>query len=239
LNPAGYSEYGASRLSACFNRAGRAEVLGPAVPGAEGARRGSVTLIAAESERDSSPSSLGSLGAFWKLDRRTAQACRFPALDLSRSYSPYGNAFPEEAGEDWPKLAKYLRDAARQREKARTKEEKWSLFRANVLDIVYRRQEAGIFRDAVRSAALLRFLKALDETARRVLIGDGDGAEGRRYEEVAACVALPELLSLRELPEKDFEDGSREWLERFSSRLAFLPPEPPAPEARPLPEAAS
>ncbi|MDR1648751.1 MAG: V-type ATP synthase subunit A [Synergistaceae bacterium] len=239
--------YGASRLSACFDRAGRAEVMGPKVMGPEALRTspevpryGSVTLVAAESERDSSPStsSPGAFGAFWKLDRRTAQACRFPALDLSRSHSPYKNAFPEEAGEDWPKLAEYLKgivkdfvryNAAPAWGKVRDKERKWSLFRANVLDVVYRRQESGIFRDAVRSAALLRFLKALDETARKALIGigagTGTGAEGRRYEDVAACVALPELLSLRELPEKDFEDESREWLERFALRLEFLPPD--------------
>jgi V/A-type H+-transporting ATPase subunit A len=81
-------DYGASRLAACFARAGRAEILGTTET-----RRGSVTLIGTESEtRGSAPSPLGMSGAFWKLDRRSAQACRFPALDRSRSFSPYGNA---------------------------------------------------------------------------------------------------------------------------------------------------
>ena len=79
---------------------------------------------------------------------------------------------------------------------------------------------------------MLRFLKALDETARKAL------AEGRRYEDIAACIELPELLALRGLPEKDFADGSREWLERFASRLESLPPERSEPET-PLPEAVS
>ncbi|MDR2174978.1 MAG: V-type ATP synthase subunit A [Synergistaceae bacterium] len=232
-------EYGVSRLSACFGRAGRAEVLRGASPegafpegaspeGAspEGMKRGSVTLIGTESEpRGSALSPLNAPGAFWRLDRRSARACRFPALDLSLSYSLYGKIFPEEAGEDWPKLTEYLKDTLRHAVPDAFPKREWSLFLANTLDAVFMRQEAGSFRSAAYSAALLRFLKALDEAARKAL-----SSAGRRYADVAVCAALPELLALRGLSEKDFADGSREWLERFVSRLESLPAEFSVPE---------
>jgi V/A-type H+-transporting ATPase subunit A len=96
LRKTGHSEYGMSRLTACLERAGRAEILGTSP---EGARRGSVTLIRTESDP---PALLAPPGAFWKLDRRSAQACRFPALDISRSHSLYQSALPEPPAREIP-----------------------------------------------------------------------------------------------------------------------------------------
>ncbi|MDR1979732.1 MAG: V-type ATP synthase subunit A [Synergistaceae bacterium] len=232
----GYPACLESRLSGCRQRAGQVETLGAV------SRRGSVSAIGTFSPEGgdlSEPATQTGLrlsGAFWVLDKALAQARRFPAIDRRRSHSLYEEALSEaltqEAGQDWPELKEYLRDVLSRGEEladaARfagrkafsetvlSDEDKWLLFHAETLEIVYLRQDA---RDAcsppARAAALLRLLEALDDRVRRAL------REGLRYDDVVGVSMRPELIALRDLP--DFTDKGREWLERFSAELAARP----------------
>ncbi|MDR2178711.1 MAG: V-type ATP synthase subunit A [Synergistaceae bacterium] len=108
----GYPAYLGSRLSSYCERGGQAETLG--------GHRGSVTLISGFSPEGgdfSEPvtqTGLSRAGACWRLDKVLAQARRFPAMDLARSYSLYEEAvsdtLAQNAGQDWPDLKEYLRD---------------------------------------------------------------------------------------------------------------------------------
>ena len=85
----GYPPYLASRLSAFYERAGRAVVLG------KDDRVGAVTVVGAVSppggdlSEPVTQSTLRIVGAFWSLDAQLAYRRHFPAINWNRSYSLY------------------------------------------------------------------------------------------------------------------------------------------------------
>jgi len=85
----GYPPYLASRLSAFYERAGRAMVLG------KGERVGAVTVVGAVSppggdlSEPVTQSTLRIVGTFWSLDAPLAYRRHFPAINWNRSYSLY------------------------------------------------------------------------------------------------------------------------------------------------------
>ncbi|TMJ12616.1 MAG: V-type ATP synthase subunit A [Bacillati bacterium ANGP1] len=85
----GYPPYLASRLSAFYERAGRAMVLG------KGERVGAVTVVGAVSppggdlSEPVTQSTLRIVGTFWSLDASLAYRRHFPAINWNRSYSLY------------------------------------------------------------------------------------------------------------------------------------------------------
>jgi V/A-type H+-transporting ATPase subunit A len=212
-----FPAYLGSRVSACLGRAGAAET--------GTASRGSVTLLTtAASEIEGGLENAGGLegdpafhilrsGAYWRLDKNLARACRF-ALDWERSRSPYGDA--PGAEDDWGTLLEYLKSSGAP-VSSRGALAEWDEFHAETVRAVYLEQESAD-RNGAR-ADLIRFLRALDRAAQRAL------ASGRSREEVAALVSRPELLVLRDLPERDFRERARKWLEDFESKL---PAEGPA-----------
>ncbi|HYM71266.1 MAG TPA: V-type ATP synthase subunit A [bacterium] len=87
----GYPPYLASRLSAFYERAGRAVVLG------KDQRVGAVTVVGAVSppggdlSEPVTQSTLRIVGAFWSLDAQLAYRRHFPSINWNRSYSLYEN----------------------------------------------------------------------------------------------------------------------------------------------------
>ena len=85
----GYPPYLASRLSAFYERAGRAVVLG------KDDRVGAVTVVGAVSppggdlSEPVTQSTLRIVGTFWSLDAQLAYRRHFPAINWNRSYSLY------------------------------------------------------------------------------------------------------------------------------------------------------
>jgi V/A-type H+/Na+-transporting ATPase subunit A len=85
----GYPPYLASRLSAFYERAGRAVVLG------KDDRVGAVTIVGAVSppggdlSEPVTQSTLRIVGTFWSLDAQLAYRRHFPAINWNRSYSLY------------------------------------------------------------------------------------------------------------------------------------------------------
>ncbi len=85
----GYPPYLASRLSAFYERAGRAVVLG------KDERVGAVTVVGAVSppggdlSEPVTQSTLRIVGTFWSLDAQLAYRRHFPAINWNRSYSLY------------------------------------------------------------------------------------------------------------------------------------------------------
>jgi V/A-type H+/Na+-transporting ATPase subunit A len=85
----GYPPYLASRLSAFYERAGRAVVLG------RDERVGAVTVVGAVSppggdlSEPVTQSTLRIVGTFWSLDAQLAYRRHFPAINWNRSYSLY------------------------------------------------------------------------------------------------------------------------------------------------------
>jgi V/A-type H+-transporting ATPase subunit A len=85
----GYPPYLASRLSAFYERAGRAVVLG------RDERIGAVTVVGAVSppggdlSEPVTQSTLRIVGTFWSLDAQLAYRRHFPAINWNRSYSLY------------------------------------------------------------------------------------------------------------------------------------------------------
>src|SRR5947209_2191804 len=85
----GYPPYLASRLSAFYERAGRAVVLG------KDERVGAVTVVGAVSppggdlSEPVTQSTLRIVGTFWSLDASLAYRRHFPAINWNRSYSLY------------------------------------------------------------------------------------------------------------------------------------------------------
>ncbi len=85
----GYPPYLASRLSAFYERAGRAVVLGT------DERVGAVTVVGAVSppggdlSEPVTQSTLRIVGTFWSLDAQLAYRRHFPAINWNRSYSLY------------------------------------------------------------------------------------------------------------------------------------------------------
>lgn len=85
----GYPPYLASRLSAFYERAGRAVVLG------KDERIGAVTVVGAVSppggdlSEPVTQSTLRIVGTFWSLDAQLAYRRHFPAINWNRSYSLY------------------------------------------------------------------------------------------------------------------------------------------------------
>ncbi len=85
----GYPPYLASRLSAFYERAGRAVVLG------KDERIGAVTVVGAVSppggdlSEPVTQSTLRIVGTFWSLDANLAYRRHFPAINWNRSYSLY------------------------------------------------------------------------------------------------------------------------------------------------------
>lgn len=85
----GYPPYLASRLSAFYERAGRAVVLG------REERVGAVTVVGAVSppggdlSEPVTQSTLRIVGTFWSLDAQLAYRRHFPAINWNRSYSLY------------------------------------------------------------------------------------------------------------------------------------------------------
>ncbi|HLJ58657.1 MAG TPA: V-type ATP synthase subunit A [bacterium] len=85
----GYPPYLASRLSAFYERAGRAVVLG------KDQRVGAVTVVGAVSppggdlSEPVTQSTLRIVGAFWSLDAQLAYRRHFPSINWNRSYSLY------------------------------------------------------------------------------------------------------------------------------------------------------
>jgi V/A-type H+-transporting ATPase subunit A len=85
----GYPPYLASRLSAFYERAGRAVVLG------KDNRVGAVTVVGAVSppggdlSEPVTQSTLRIVGTFWSLDAQLAYRRHFPAINWNRSYSLY------------------------------------------------------------------------------------------------------------------------------------------------------
>jgi V/A-type H+-transporting ATPase subunit A len=228
----GYPAYLGSRLSGYCERAGQVETLGAS------SRRGSVTLVnvfSPEGGDFSEPVTQAGLrpsGACWLLDGALAQARRFPAIDLKRSYSTYEDvvspALIHDAGQDWAELKEYLRDILwRERElsdsmrSSVSEEDRWILFHAETLRITYVQQNASDAKDACSSparwAAMLRILKALDDGVRKFL------REGGRCDDAVGVSMRPKLAALRELSE-DFTDKGWEWLELVFSELAAKRP---------------
>jgi V/A-type H+/Na+-transporting ATPase subunit A len=85
----GYPPYLASRLSAFYERAGRAVVLG------KDERVGAITVVGAVSppggdlSEPVTQSTLRIVGTFWSLDAQLAYRRHFPAINWNRSYSLY------------------------------------------------------------------------------------------------------------------------------------------------------
>jgi hypothetical protein len=175
------------------------------------------------------------------LDKALAQARRFPAVDLRESYSLYdevvSEALARPAGQDrpeaqdWPELKEYLKNILLRRRElsdwarsdltpftsgaALSEEDRWILFHAETLEVVYLRQSVLDAKDAPsleRSAAMLRLLKALDDKARGFL------RDGLRCDDAASESMRPELNAL--WLSADLTDKGREWLKLFSTRLA-------------------
>ena len=86
----GYPPYLSSRLSAFYERAGRAVVLG-----SDEERIGAVTVVGAVSppggdlSEPVTQSTLRIVGTFWSLDAQLAYRRHFPAINWNRSYSLY------------------------------------------------------------------------------------------------------------------------------------------------------
>ena len=217
----GYSACLSSRLSGYCERGGQVETLGTF------SRRGSVSLInglSPEGEGLSEPQELALFGACWRLDKALAQSHHFPAVSLE-SYSLYeetiSDAMTHEAGQDWPKLKEYLRTVLlRERELSGlavmlSEEEQWLLFHAETLKAVYLQQDAFDVKSVCPSleslAAMLRLLKALDDTVRKFL------REGLRCHDVIHVRASmrTELIAMWPLM-----TDTGEWLELFSAELA-------------------
>ena len=133
-----------------------------------------------------------------------------------------------EAGQDWPELKEYLRATlSRERELSGStpfagrvvlsEEDRWTLFHAETLKIVYLQQNALSTEDAclplASLAAMLRLLKALDDKVRKFL------REGLRFDDVASVFMRQELTALRDLPA--LGDKGREWLDLVSARLTI------------------
>jgi V/A-type H+-transporting ATPase subunit A len=216
-----------SRLAGCCERAGQV-ALGAS------SRRGSVSLINVFSPGGgdfSDPvtqAGLSSAGACWRLDKALAQARRFPAVDLARSYSLYdegvSDALAQDAGQDWPELKEYLRATLlRERELSDStrsaaglsQEDRWILFHAETLKIVYLQQNA-LVEDALTplasAAAMLRLLQALDGKVRKFL------REGLRCDDVTGVSMRPELTAL--WLSADFTEKGQKWLELLDAALA-------------------
>ncbi|MDR1379832.1 MAG: V-type ATP synthase subunit A [Synergistaceae bacterium] len=244
----GYPPWLNARLALCCERAGRVKVLGKSAPGLtnNSSRSGSITLISAISPEGGNLSDpvtqamARSSGTFWVLNQELAQARRFPAIDWSRSHAFYENvldeAFAHEASKDWPDLKEYLRTIMKWREElagalrqgerdALSEENKWLLYHAETLEIVFLRQNAyGETRSSpARMAAMLRFLKTLDGEVRKIL------KKELVCDVVTALPSRQEMLALRDLPEKDFEKAERKWLVRFTSGLTSSAPTESAP----------
>ncbi|MDR2522094.1 MAG: V-type ATP synthase subunit A [Synergistaceae bacterium] len=205
-----------ARLARHCQRAGAVETL-------EG-RRGAVTLVNAASPRDgdfSDPVTQAALrlsGAFWGLNGEWARARCFPALDWERNWSLYGDALSgvltRETGEDWAKSRDYLLSFLSQagelsgpaRLQTLSDQERWLLYHSETLQDLYLRQNATDLSGGL-SSALLRFLKALDSKVQEAGFPD------------EAFTVRPELARLFTLPEEEFPDRAREWLEHFAGAL--------------------
>ncbi|MDR1621194.1 MAG: V-type ATP synthase subunit A [Synergistaceae bacterium] len=240
----GYPACLGSHLTGYCERAGHVETLGAPSLKNPSPRRGSVSLINAFSLEEgnwgadffesAAQAGLSAAGVHWKLDKTLAQTRWFPAIDIRESYSLYeeavANALTHDAGQDWPDLKEYLKNVLlRQRElsdsrrftgeNSLSEEDRWLLFHAETLKIVFLRQSALDAKDAcaspASSAAILRLLKALDDRVRKFL------NEGLRCDDVIGVSMRPELIALRELPE-DLTNKGQEWLELFSIELAKL-----------------
>jgi V/A-type H+-transporting ATPase subunit A len=231
-----------TRLARICERAGRMEPLG------RPSRQGSVTIVGAVSPWGgdfSDPVTQTALrlsGASWRLDKNLARSRRFPAIDRSASWSLYAltdafvadasvaDASVGEAGEDWPELKEYLKSVmlrARELEDVRragrtglSEEDKWVLYHAESLKVLYLQQSAC---DAAsfpkRSAHLLRLLKALDGRARKAI------NSGLSCGEIASVAVRPPA-ALHAVPkasgtsEKDLPAGVEEWLALLNAKLA-------------------
>ncbi|MDR1733124.1 MAG: V-type ATP synthase subunit A [Synergistaceae bacterium] len=229
----GYPAYLGSRLSRYYERTGRVEVLG------RPRRQGSVTAINAVSPAGgdfSEPVTQASLrlsGAFWGLDKNLAQARHFPAINWRVSYSLYENllsdGMEEMAGENWTALREYLKGVLlHERELSDlvrllgrdglSEEDKWALYHAENLKILYLQQNAYSPEDAcfslTRSAALLSLLRTLDEKARKAI------ADGLYYDEVVAFPIRSDLMSLRALPENALSEKAGEWLSAMETKFS-------------------
>ncbi|MGD0477706.1 MAG: V-type ATP synthase subunit A [Nitrososphaerales archaeon] len=85
----GYPPYLASRLAEFYQRAGRADLLGPP------SRTGSITLVGAVSPAGGdftepvTSQTIRFVGTFWSLDARLAYSRHYPAINWMNSYSGY------------------------------------------------------------------------------------------------------------------------------------------------------
>ncbi len=235
----GYPAYLGSRLAQYYERAGRVSPLG------EPERSGSVTVINAVSPAGgdfSEPVTQASLrlsGAFWGLDKRLAQQRHFPAINWTQSFSLYDETldpvFAREIGCRRNELKQYLRmmldDDRRLLELVQlvgrdglSEEDKWILFMAELIRIVFLQQNA--FSDADASCStrkqffIIDLLKKTDDIVRRRI------HEGILFENVAEMPFLRDLLRIRDIPEQAFDAEASQWLNDLAgtvSGLAVMP----------------
>lgn len=228
----GYPANLMTRLARYCERAGHVCV------GGRPERQGSITLVSSVSPAggdfsDPVTQTLFRLsGTVWGLDRKPARHRHFPALDWSRSFSLYADLsedLPADgAREECVSLRAYLKqtisDACALSESRRgecrdgfSEEEKWILYHAETLKVIYLRQDAfdsgDSFFSPASALALLRFLKTLDDRVRGIL------KTGVSYEDVAAVPVRAELMDLRGLSEETFSVASEKWLEAFAAEL--------------------
>ncbi|MFA7362685.1 MAG: V-type ATP synthase subunit A [Aminobacteriaceae bacterium] len=228
----GYPAYLGSRLAQYYERAGRARALGSP------SRNGSITVVNAVSPAGgdfSEPVTQASLrmsGAFWALDKSLAQQRHFPAINWSQSYTLYDEMlapwFRENLGEDWFPLREYLKSMLEKEQSlldlvqlvgrdGLSEEDKWILFMAELVRVLFLQQNAFAPEDASYSPelqkAFLELLGNFDTTVRRGL------ARGAVFEQVSAFPHRADLLNLRGLGRDEMKTRGTQWLNRLASKM--------------------
>lgn len=228
----GYPAYLGSRLAQYYERAGWAESIGTP------SRRGSITVVNAVSPAGgdfSEPVTQASLrmsGAFWALDKGLAQQRHFPAINWRQSYTLYDEMleiwFRENLGDEWFSLKEYLKDLLEKEQSlldlvqlvgrdGLSEEDKWILFMADLLRVLYLQQNAFSAEDASFPPELqkkfLALLKNCDTVIRRHM------ARGILFEQISAFPLRLRLLGLRSSTKDEMFSSGEAWLEQLSADL--------------------
>lgn len=228
----GYPAYLGSRLAQYYERAGKVCPLGCPE------RLGSVSVINAVSPPGgdfSEPVTQGSLrlsGAFWSLDKTLAQQRHFPAINWRASYSLYEEQlsahFETLLGKAWGMGKRFLRESlAREKDlldlvqlvgrDGLSETDKWVLFLAELLRVVYLQQNAfdsvDVFCPLARQNDLLCFLRDIDLLVRRRI------EQGILFEQISTAGMRSELIRLRSEDDEHFPLEMSKWSARLSKVL--------------------
>ncbi|HEV2357104.1 MAG TPA: V-type ATP synthase subunit A [bacterium] len=229
----GYPPYLASRLSAFYERAGRAVVLG------KDERVGAVTVVGAVSppggdlSEPVTQSTLRIVGTFWSLDAQLAYRRHFPAINWNRSYSLYEALlapwYAKEVAEDFAEQRTWLstilaREAGLQEvvqlvgPDALQDAERMVIEAGRMIREFYLQQSA--FSDVDASCSLekafgmIRGIRAFYEASLEGL------QRGMTIDEVLNLPQNEQIARFKEVPNEKFPDTLRQFLEGVHQTFA-------------------